>query len=306
MGQGPWRLLDGALALGLQPSMRPGQPLASRSGCCRVWSSPCDRDVPPTWVPHASPHRVPCGCREGPSLPLLRQEASSLGDGYSQVWETHLAPHSLKGKKKGEGHWGCRVPVETTGPGPCPCGPGCPHPQQRPLPAAQKPLESSVSRPYCVLWDSEHPGGAVLGWGHPTPGAPPPALKLRSGQPRVCLPHSRTQTFVCVLKRVCPSGQKQPSASPSLPVLWLLQGQEGVPWTLDPHERSPEGRAGGMVEGWGLPAAQGHSGVEGQRSGKGSPRPFSAPQTFQAGVTWSHRTWAVRGHMAGTPCRRDR
>ena len=56
-----------------------------------------------------------------------------------------------------------------------------------------------------------------------------------------CLRHSGTQTSVCELNRMWPSGQKQPSASPLLAGLWLLQGDQG----------SPRRRAVGMVGGWG-------------------------------------------------------
>lgn len=142
----------------------------------------------------------------------------------------------------------------------------------------QFPGELGVTATPRPLW-SEHPGGTVPDRRLPTPELPLQPCSSGQGSRGGCLPHSRTQTLVCVLKRVCPSGQKQPSASPLPTSLWRLQGQEGIPRTLDPHECGPRGEGRGQGGLLGLASCPGPLGSEGSEIGvgEGSPRPSGAP-----------------------------
>lgn len=113
--------------------------------------------------------------------------------------------------------------------------------------------------------------GPSTGPGQGRPPVPPPTASqdwVRAGR---CLRHSGTQTSVWALKRVWPSGQKQPSASAVLSGLWVLGGG-GSPGPA-PCGRAVHGAGSGR--GWGWSAALTS---RGPGWGKGTPEPCPHPR----------------------------
>lgn len=188
----------------------------------------------PTPAPTGAARAEQAGLRWGP--PSL---CSSRGAEHSRIWETHLVPHSLEGKKKGavSGRAGVPDPVgRDHRPWDMSLQAWLPHAARALLPARDRsPWRSRChghTAPSGGHWARR--ASTQEGWSQARV-FPAQALRLwgQGGCGR-CSPHSRTQTLVCVLKRVCPSGQKQPSASPLPAALWLLQGDKGIPGTPDP------------------------------------------------------------------------
>lgn len=240
---GPWRLLDWAGVFGATSGSREGSrpqrglvssrppSQAAIAGAAPVMGM-CLTPGYPTPVPHRGcPGRA--GCPEvGPSLPLLRLGGRTLTDLGNPSGPTQAGREEERGSVGMLGSQTQRA--EATGPGTRPCRPGHPTPGQALLPA-----KSPMSRPNSPLRlgtgrECEHPGRDGSGLGPPPPRPPAPhSAAAPWGLRGRRSPQARTQTSVCVLKRVSPSGQKQPSASPLPPPLWLLQKKVGGPGTLD-------------------------------------------------------------------------
>lgn len=194
--------------------------------------------------------------RGTPPLLPLKRGVRPLRAEHSRIWEARPVPHRLRGKN------GEKEVSGSDGVGAQPAWPPPPSTETSSPCLGQKPLESlrgSLRR------------GLRKAPGHAVPLA---GLGGLGGPGAGCLRHSGTQMSLWELKRRWPSGQKQPSASPVLSGLWLLQGDKG----------RLRVRAVGTAQAWGQPR------VWGRRSGGGR-----APPRSGAGVL------EPRGSPPGSP-----
>lgn len=245
-GQGPPGLLGGALASGVTSSSRLGPGLPVPGAAVRLmWLTPVCATPAPTLPPDPGQTRGPG--RGTPALLPLKQGVGPLRAEHLRIWEARLVPHRLRGKNGEKGVSGSA--------GAQPAWP--PLPQWRPcLPAwVEAPGELKGGH---LGGGSGRLQATLCRWQDCPPWGPSHSPGL-GGPSAGCLRHSGTQMSLWELKRMWPSGQKQPSASSTLSGLWLLQGDKG----------RLRGRTVGTVQAWGQP------GVRGGRSGGGRAPPRS-------------------------------
>ena len=301
-GQGPPGLPGGALASGVTSSSRSGPGLPVPGAAVRLtWLTPGCATPAPALPPDPGQSGGPG--RGTPALLPLKRGAGPLRAEDSRIWEARPVPRRLRGRNGERGLSG------SAGVGAQPAWP--PLPQWRPcLPAQAEDLGelkgghlgggSGRLQAMLCRWQDCPPRGPSHSPGLGGPGAG-------------CLRHSGTQMSLWELKRMWPSGQKQPSASPTLSGLWLLQGDKGRLRGRAVRTVQASGQTrvrGGRSCGGRAPPRSGAGVLEPRRSPPGSPpgppgrpgRPaVPAALSLSAGLTWSRRTPAARGHTTCTP-----
>lgn len=227
-----------------QPSPRSGQPL--------VLLQPPSLDQPSQLgytAPRSTPRQPHHGC---PGRAGHRSEGSPHSC-FSEVGLVGAEPLTDLGSPSGPTQAGRKGERVTGAPGVCsPVAEATGHrdmsPQAQPLLCLPRGCTPAGKTGWRWAWAAGAQDRDAPCASSPPHRHQPPALQGLVRDPgQGCLQHLGTQMSVWALKRVWPSGQKQPSASPWFSGLWLLQGEEGA---LGPCTRVDRQSKGGGQQAW--------------------------------------------------------